>query len=70
MVLDWVEGITAALRDFAGLKAHWAMWLNVTDQMRQQAPPPLPRPLAAETPASALTPAPGSSSTTPTATHG
>jgi hypothetical protein len=34
--LDWVEGMSGAERDFAGLKAHWSMWLDVTDQMRQQ----------------------------------
>lgn len=34
--LDWVEGMSGAVRDFAGLKAHWGMWLDVTDQMRRQ----------------------------------
>lgn len=34
--LDWIEGMTGAERDFAGLKAHWGMWLDVTEQMRQQ----------------------------------
>jgi hypothetical protein len=34
--LDWIEGMSGAERDFAGLKAHWGMWLDVTDQMRQQ----------------------------------
>ena len=28
--------MTGAERDFAGLKAHWGMWLDVTEQMRQQ----------------------------------
>jgi len=34
--LDWVEGMTGAVRDFAGLQAHWGMWLDVTDQMSRQ----------------------------------
>jgi hypothetical protein len=34
--LDWVEGMSGAERDFAGLRARWGMWLDVTDQMRQQ----------------------------------
>jgi hypothetical protein len=34
--LDWLEGMTGAERDFTGLKAHWSMWLDVSDQMRQQ----------------------------------
>lgn len=34
--LDWLEGMTGAERDFTGLKAHWSMWLDVSEQMRQQ----------------------------------
>ena len=55
--LDWVEGMVGVERDLAGLKAHWGMWLDVTDQMRQPVPPPTRPPLGAETPASVLTPA-------------
>ena len=33
--LDWVEGMVGVVRDFGGLKAHWGMWLDVADQMRQ-----------------------------------
>jgi len=28
--------MTGAERDFTGLKAHWSMWLDVSEQMRQQ----------------------------------
>src|SRR5215217_4236671 len=31
--LDWVEGMIGAERDFAGLRAHWGMWLDITPQM-------------------------------------
>lgn len=36
--LDWVEAMVGTERDFAGLKAHWAAWLDVTDQMRRPGP--------------------------------
>ena len=38
--LDWIEGMTGAKRDFAGIKAHWAMWLDVTDQIREHGAAP------------------------------
>jgi hypothetical protein len=37
--LDWVEAMTGTERDFAGLKAHWAAWLAVTDHIRRSGPP-------------------------------
>ena len=32
--LDWADGMMGAVRDFAGLSAHWAMWLDITDELR------------------------------------
>jgi len=36
--LDWLEAMIGVERDFAGLKAHWAAWLDVTDQIHRSGP--------------------------------
>jgi hypothetical protein len=36
--LDWLEAMIGAERDFAGLKAHWAAWLDLTGQAHQSGP--------------------------------
>jgi hypothetical protein len=36
--LDWLEAMIGAERDFAGLKAHWAAWLDLTDQQHRPGP--------------------------------
>lgn len=33
--LDWVEAMIGAERDFAGLKARWAAWLDITDPVHR-----------------------------------
>ena len=37
--LDWLEAMIGAERDFAGLKAHWAAWLDLTGQAHRSGPP-------------------------------